>query len=473
MRSRFLNPDKLLLIALGALLVSVISQPLGMLIQFFIVWWIAWHPDIRYVPSLYISLLTKGNFSLFWGHTMMLRMGVTLTSDSAFLLMAFLVVWWGIVKQRYDGKTKMLFWFWQLAAIPAFIMSFTARANGLIGIWSMPMMDYFAPTFYFWGWLAARTWDQGKTYFAERMIVILGILNILWFVGGFRMFTFFLHSMSICLFLAASSLGVRKSLRMVAGVGALAGVGCVLFSRYMSMAETSGAGNKAELGSTFTNVAIVVFVVSLSWIVGKIGKGAVLRLIPYVALAFCSIIFFYAVANPKQLSAVQGDFRYTTLKERFEWKLFGDRGSVWSMGLEEVFDKPYFIKDLRIFLVETFDPETGRGKMGMKLLPHNQVCYLLGRDGWWLGGILLLFLWLMHCRTFAVASRIRGADAIKSFLVPVAAAQFIAVGLTGQTVLTPGFAGHALATLFFPGLIWGVYQTRLRARRQMYGQARG
>jgi hypothetical protein len=80
---------------------------------------------------------------------------------------------------------------------------------------------------------------------------------------------------------------------------------------------------------------------------------------------------------------------------------------------------------------------------------------LLCDEGWWLGAVLVLFLWWTHVSAFEAASkRTNDPYALIGMMAPYAAI-FISVGLTGQSVLNASFVSNGLVTLAFPGIIYG------------------
>jgi len=161
----------------------------------------------------------------------------------------------------------------------------------------------------------------------------------------------------------------------------------------------------------------------------------------------------YAVSRYRETLGKDVQSQFVTLRERFESKLVADRGAVWSQGFEDMFTPPYVFKRLEDGL------EYGLGGiLGMKCEPHNQYLSLIVQDGWVLGNILALFLLFFFIESFAIISKPDSCVILGSVLLSSMGAIYITIGLMGQSLLNTLFCGNAIATLVFPGIIYGWYK---------------
>ena len=163
----------------------------------------------------------------------------------------------------------------------------------------------------------------------------------------------------------------------------------------------------------------------------------------------------YVISTQDSAKRRDVTFQYETLEERFTAKLFGDRASVWTMGWEEMKTPPYFIKDMRAFLM--FSEKEG---WGMKLLPHNQFLTLLGRHGWWLGLTLAIFIIWVWGRALKALYYCMDDPLLYTVFIPTGLAIFAVVGTTGQAVVGSALWSNSLTCIIMPAIIYGVWQER-------------
>ena len=243
---------------------------------------------------------------------------------------------------------------------------------------------------------------------------------------------------------------------------------------YPIEAEAGYAGT-AELGSSFTQVAVCAFAVCLAiGIKWKIIGNGIVRIMPYILITMTTVMLFYAVSTQEKFGLV--DQEYDTMEGRLNAKLFNDRGTVWKEGIQEAKTSPYFIKDLRVFI--DMNAVVGRDEQGryirgygLKLLPHNQVLYLLGRDGWWLGLVLCIFMWWMHIRAVNKATKFGDDPVFMIYFIPVSMGLFHILGLTGQSTCSASFQTHGFESTIVCGIIYGAITERERLMR-MYVRKR-
>lgn len=460
------NDDKFLLLSLLVLFINFGSQLLSFPLQSALIIYAVIKADIRLFPGLFLVMLDKSNFRFFGAGMVKLQVGFAVSPQNIFLLMCFAVCIFGIVRQWYDRPTLMWFVPWLLCIIPALAMAMPARQKGLTMLWQVPLVTFLAPSLYFWGIKVGKTWDVGKEYFISRMILILAIINGLELIGLFHIFTFAEHITIISLCFGCFFLPKHLFYKVASFIGAAFAMGCVLFGRYLAIAEKQGFSSSAEIGTTFSRLLIVIIGIAfMIYLLGRRISESVIRVIPYMALVFCICVMSYAIGragSAKQSDVVEN--KYQSFLERFEYKLVGDRGTVWSEGLRETLMPPYFIKNLDDQLVMGYNYATGKIEPMVKLLPHNQVLTLLARSGWWLGLFMILFLWWACIRSFKSASYMLNDKILLCTLLAPYAAIFIVVGLTGQTVLNHLFCSNGLVTMIYPGMIYGVWQKRQQLR---------
>ena len=455
-----------LLISLLVLLLNFVSQTAAFPFQCALIIYAVAKADIRLFPGLFLVMLDKSNFPFFGAAMVKLQVGFAISPQNIFLLMCFAVCIFGIVRQWYDRSTLIWFIPWLLCIIPALAMAMPARQKGLTMLWQTPLVAFLAPSLYFWGIRVGKTWDVGKEYFISRMILILATVNGLELIGLFHIFTFAEHITMVSLCFACFLLPKHMLYKVASVIGAAFAMGCVLLGRYMNIVASQGYSSSAEIGTTFTRLLIVIVGIAfLIYLLKHNMSKSIIRGIPYMGLVFCICVMSYAIGragSTKQSDVVEN--KYQSFLERFEYKLVGDRGAVWSEGLRETLMPPYFIKNLDDQLVMGYNYATGKIEPMVKLLPHNQVLTLLARSGWWLGLFMVLFLWWTCTRAFkSVLSMLNDKILLCTLLAPYAVI-FIIVGLTGQTVLNHLFCSNGLVTMIYPGIIYGVWQKRQQLR---------
>ena len=465
--------DKFLFYALFAWAASCVHPAIGLMLQFPAIIYLVKRCDMKGLPALLVLMLGKGNVKLFGiAAEFALRLGITLTPGSLFAISSFVFAILGLLRNRYDRGAMGVSATWLLAAIPAFVISFQARSYGLVGAWSAPVMAFLVPGVYYWGLSMSRTYEAGKIYFIKRMMAVLFAFEILYLGQIIYVFTFFHGTLLLCLAIYVlrdkqHSWGGLKALAPLSIVVVLA---VMLFARRIQMDAAIAADYSAKdiasgdkLGSTFSAMANMALAFVLAMCGSMLSKG-LLRMLP-IAMVVINICFVsFAIATQSGNKRHDVDFRYETLAERFESKLFGDRATVWAMGWEEIKTPPYVFKDMRQAYV--YEPN---GKQGAKLLPHNQFITLLARNGLWLGGILSIFIiwvWVRACKamTFMMDDWL-----IRTVFIPVGLGWYFIGGITGQSVVTGDLWAHSLTCLVLPGVIYGHWIDRQRSF--VYAQA--
>lgn len=465
--------DRFIHIALFCWLLSCIYGPLGVVAQTFLIIRLVWLCDVKVIPALLICHFTGGSIKFLAKHAVLLKIGITLSPAQMCLFAMFAYSLAALMRRRYDNSTLGFIFLWLPAFAPAMIMSFSAYFNNMRSTWTWPIFDVLVPAGYLWAVLAGRTWESGKVYFLKRMLVLFSMVSILRTLKIMLTWNFALTPAVICLFFISMQLKLGFRYTMLAAVGSFAGLVNLLFARYFAIEAEAGYAGTAEIGSSFTQVAVCAFAVCLAYAIKckLIGKGIV-RILPYVLIAMTTAMLFYAVSTQEKFGLV--DQEYDTVEGRLNAKLFNDRGTVWKQGLEEVKASPYFIKDLREFI--DMNAVVGRDEQGrflrgygLKLLPHNQVLYLLGRDGWWLGLVLCLFMWWMHIRTVNKATKFGDDPVFMIYFIPVSMGLFHILGLTGQSTCSASLQTHGFESTIVCGVIYGAVAERERLMR-MFGR---
>lgn len=460
--------DLFLFCALAFLLLNFRFQTWAFPLQCLIALYAVFRGDVRYIPVVYLALQDASYFK-FLGVDTVIKVVVVIpiSVQNVFVIGTFFFAISRFVLQKYRGNHVVFFVFWLSTAIPAIYMSAMAKADGILAVWQTPLILFMLPSFYFWGIEMGKTWDNGKVYFVKRMAVIFFVQMVLQLMMQYRVGCAFQDTIiPICFFIALLSLPRSVIVKMIAMFGAGAALAVMLLNRYLNMMEESGYAGNMELVSTFSRLGVTVIGVFISVTVGKILRGPSLRVFPYVALIPCVTIFAYATirASTKIQGNVVKASGATTFAERFESKLVGDRGHVWLDAIQtELFRPPLIFK--RYKDIAFYHPEIGR--WGEKMPPHNQVLTLLCRSGWWMGLVMVLFLWWLHIREFKAAALIASDRFTLCALLAPSAAIFIVVGLTGQHVFTQAWHASSMASLTFPGILYGAVQTRMR-----YGMAK-
>lgn len=455
--------DAILFYATGLLLLNFVNQAAAFPFQVAIMIYVIWKCDLKLLPALIVSTLDKFAFPIFGrgGYfRLSLGFGFTLYTTCGLIFFVCVMIW--LLRGKYRGKLTFVIFLWLTAVVPAFVISFQARHDG-VTFWQAPLGEFLAPAIYFWAVLAGRTWTYARDYLCKRLVVIFLLFNLGSLLRVFYVFTFAENVVSICLFIAFMRYPVSSLYKGIAFVGAALGIVNVLFSRYISMVTETGYADSSDVGSTFTSVMVVVFGIGFALTFGKLIKRGTMRLVPWVTLVFCACVFCYAVgrARSKTGKILQGvDIR--SIYDRFDYKLVSDRGQLWSNSLEDVFKPPLVFRKMqdRVSMVRGVD---GVVKEGMMCLPHNQILTLLIVDGFWLGGVLILFLWFSHVNMFKSGEELVRDKLCMSLLMPASAAIFIAVGLTGQSLTDLSVKGNAIAVLIFSGVVYGA---RISAREE-------
>lgn len=449
-------------VSLAILALNCVSQILAFPFQCALIIYAVVKCDIKLFPGMFLLMLDKSDFPPLQAQVIKFNLGFSVSPTNVFLITVFFFSLISVVRRVYDGRTLAWFLPWLTCIVPALAMALPARSQGLASVWQTPIIQFMTPAVYFWGICVGRTWEHGKRFFVDKMVLVLAVLNILELFSVFHIFTFAEHVTMLALLAGCLILRSGLGTKVLALIGGLFAVANVLLGRYMNMLEDKGYATSAEMGSTFTRVMVVVLgvmMIRLFW--RKQVQRTIIRLIPYIALVGCLCVFVYAVGRARSMNMSDAvENKYQTWLERFEFKLVGDRGSLWSTSLDYVFEKPLFFRDLMNQMVLTPNPQVGQMELGMRVLPHNQVLTLLVRDGWWLGLVMVFFLWWSHIRTFNAASDMVDDKALLCTLLAPYGAIFIAVGLTGQSVLFYIFCGNGMVTLAYPGIIYGALSWR-------------
>ncbi|MBQ7178920.1 MAG: hypothetical protein IJS08_16000 [Victivallales bacterium] len=459
--SRFLSDssaDKLLVYSLVAWAISSVVPAIGMLMQFPVIAYLTWKADIKGIPALLLLMLGRSNIRYFAvGGQVVLRLGITISPVTFFTIVAFFVVIKNVILRKYDGGSLAFIFVWALSGIPAWIMSYDAKAWGLSGYWANPILDFLIPSVYFWGLAVASSYEFGKEYFAKRLALVLIMIETLQCVRIVNVFTFSVSGLIIslgCYFMRKRQ-RFGNAWKFLSCAGVIISLLLLTFGRRIGLEAEGGSISVAsadEYGSTFSRMGVYALVIIfLFWFRHHFFLNRYLPILMVVAnLAFVN----YAV-NTQTNEGTRRDvtFQYETLKERINAKLFGDRASVWAMGWEEMRTPPYFIKDLRAFL--SFDEKTG---YRFRVLPHNQFLTLLGRHGWWLGLTLAIFIIWIWIRAMKAVYYCMDDPFLYTVFVPTGLAVYAVVGTTGQSVVSSALWSNSLACIIMPAIVYGVWR---------------
>ena len=450
--------------SLAILALNCISQILAFPLQCALIIYAVVKCDIKLFPGMFLLMLDKSNFPPLHAQVVKFNLGFSISPINVFLIAVFFFSLISVVRRIYDSGTVAWFLPWMSCVVPALAMALSARSQGLTSVWQMPIIQFMTPAVYFWGICVGYTWEYGKGFFVDKMVMVLGVLNILELIGAFHIFTFAEHITMLALLAGCLILKSGLGIKIMAMIGGVFAIANVLLDRYLNALEDKGYATNVEMGSTFTRVMVVAFGLIMIWLFWrKQLMRTIVRQIPYVAFVFCLCVFIYAVGRARSTKMSDAvDNNYQTLFERFEYKLVGDRGSVWSNSIDYVFERPLLFRNLMNQMVLTPNRKTGQMELGMRLLPHNQVLTLLVREGWWLGFFLVLFMWWSHIRAFNAASDMLDDKALLCTLLAPYGAIYIAVGLTGQTVVSYIFCANGMVTMAYPGIIYGALQWRKR-----------
>ena len=440
-----------------------IHPALGMLVQFAIIGYCVARCDVKVLPIFMFCVLSRGNIRLFGGGRMALRMGVTIAPGTFLLIAVFFFVLTKLLTSRYDARTMGWGVLWLLSFIPASIMSFTGRANGLVGLWSISIMDALIPGLYFWAVSAGRTYWSGRDYLYTRLLVVLAVINLLCAVRIAYVFTFIEVALVVCsVFYGWRFLkGMKwKVLAVFAFVFSMIGF---VFGRAFALQQQSGYVTDADkYGSTFSRMGVVAASIFFSWLLSKrLLAKFFLSIAPIAAVAVNLLFVSYVLHTQAGTESREVNWYAETLEERITAKVFGDRAGVWKMGWEEVKTPPYFIKDLRMF--HEFDRKSGGWRI--KLYPHNQFLTLLGRHGFWLGLTLALWIIAVWMRALENCHDLSQDDPMRCVYLPVGMAIFCVIGISGQAVVSSDLWACALVAIVLPGVAYG----HLKACRPMRG----
>lgn len=460
--------DAFLFLGLLSWVLRCIHPAIGMLLQYPLIVILVVKCDIKTLPTLLILMLGRSNLTFFGSDAVFaLKVGITLTPESLFGISTFLFVLVRLIQRRFDAATSWFACLWLLSFIPAALMSFRAKSYGLSGIWSGPIMDFFSPAVYFWAVSMAETYQDGKYYFASRLSWIMLMWNGLVTAYVVQGFTFFSIPLSIGLCAVAYSDPELRGLRPICTLGLFAGLANLLFSRSIRIEnyarEFDKDLNEADLGlgSTFTRMAVFAASVLLMFGLRKrIFSGSLTRLIPVLMVVANIGLVSFVITTQSGNKAKDVVYDYANTEERFTWKLFGDRAAVWTEGWNEVKDSPYIVKDMRKFIY--VHPSKGPQ---LKMLAHNQFLVLLGREGFWLGLTLAIFIIWVQVRAFRCYTQMPEDRMFSLVFLPVSGAIFWAVGTAGQSVASSRLWGNSLATMVMPGIIYGQWllsKTRMR-----------
>jgi hypothetical protein len=449
-----IQADHFILGALIALALNCIHPLLGIIVQLPLIVVLVTKCDIKTIPALMLLMLNRANIVPIGGEEIAIRIGIALTPGSLFLLSTFCFALLDLLRGRYDSGTKLFCFFWLLSIIPGVIMSFSAKKNGVTGFWSDPLMDSIIPSVYLWALSMGRTYVSGKLYFVRRMAMFMMIWNFLTSVAIVRLFTVTPAVFSICMCIYVYCDPSMRKLRPLCAMGFLFALLNIVFGRNAlaaSMYEETGKVlmDSEKYGSSFAGMLVP----ALGWVMAisiYMWPKFIVRTLPLLMVAFNVLFVAFVITTQGGNKAVEITTDIQTVEDRFKFKLFGDRANVWTEGWNEVIEPPYFIKDLRSFIV--FDPVKGAG---MKLLPHNQFLTLLGRKGLWLGLMLSLFIVWIYVRMFRCATKMPYDRLIWQVFLPVGGAIFVVIGTVGQAVATGMLWANAVVCVIAPGFIYG------------------
>lgn len=463
-------PDLYLFAAVLVLLLGFVSQFAAFPLQIILVIYGLSRMDVRFMPGLYISLLDAAYFP-FTGLPGILKFNIVIPLSvlNVFCITTFLLVVIQIFKSRMDRKSLSFVPFWLLMAIPALVIALQGRADGVLSNWQTPLIYLLIPSLYYWGILVGRTWERGRVFFLKRFLIIFILQVGMEVLGIYRPGCEFQnHIIPIAFGFAVGTLLKSIVWKLIGCIGVVAGICGMLFERYIENTEMYQVSEETAIVSTFTRLAVVIIGLFVLLTAGKIIRGRQMRILPWVMLLFCLIVFTYAVAraNTTNQSAVVttslSALDSTSMFRRFEMKLVGDRGSVWSDAFHnELFESPLIFKRLKD--KEFYHPILGRNVT--KMAPHNQFLTLVCRMGWWLGLSIVLFLWWMHVREFRMAAMIDDDRPTLMALLAPSVAIFVAVGLSGQHVFTQMWFASSMASLTFPGILYGAAYERINYSR--------
>ena len=457
--------DQFLFFALVAWALGCVHPAIGMLVQFPFIIALAWKCDIKTLPSLLLLMLSKSSVRALSENDLVLRVGITLSQTSLLIIVLFFFTLRELTRNAYDRPTTGFAWIWLSSLIPAAVISFVAKRQGLGGLWSGPIMDFLAPSMYFWAVSMGRTFDAGRHYFCTRMAVLLFIWNLFTLLPMLYVFTFIPPALAVTLTLYMWSDRRYKNWNLFGLVNITLSILVIVFARALTIKLGNAEINAAdEHGGTFSGMAVYAVALWLAWTMGKSLPKAFARILPILMVVANVLLVSFVISTQAGNEAADVTFRYETYGERFKWKLFGDRGAVWTDGWNDVKTPPYVFSDLRKFLVaDRF------GQIEVKTLPHNQYLTLLSGRGLWLGLVLSIFIIWVQVRAFRIATYYPMDRFIQVVMIPVGAAIFCVIGTTGQSVASGSLWGNGLATMVMPGIVYGCWVWRQNMAQRFSG----
>lgn len=456
-------------IALLTLGMNIVSQTAAFPLQICLIIFGVVKADIKLLPGLYITLLDAAYFSFTSAVGILkFRLGIPLSVLNVFLIVMFLNTVWGIMQNWFDKKSLQFLPFWASMIIPALVIARRGQLDGVASNWQTPLIYIMNPALYFWGIRVGRTWDEGKDYFIKSFCAIFAVQLVFEIL---RLYSpgcqFQNHIIPFAFGFILVFMNSSIFWKIIGGFAIAISVYAVMFGNIEANVQMYGLSEDTAVVSTFTRLFVMLIGASLVLTLCKMLRGHVLKVFPWAMLILCSIVFSYAViragtTNQNEVIRTMSDSKHTGMLARFEMKLIGDRGAVWNSAVrEELFQKPLVFKRLRD--KEIVDSRTGL--VITKMAPHNQFLTLVCRMGWWLGLGMALFIWWMHTREFNMACYIDYDRLTLIALIAPSAAIFVAVGLTGQHIFTQMWHASSMASMTFPGILYGAVIERLRRGR--------
>lgn len=455
-RSSTVTADIFFICSIGVLGINFINPAIAFPPQCLMALYALLKFDVKYLPSLLILLLDKGNFTSVLiegddaGVFKLLIAGLPVSVLNLFLaeLCAVSIIMW--IRKKLAPSMNLLMVLWLVSLVVSGIISI--RAIGRVPYWLNPVAGAMAFSLYFYGYLLAPSWMYGYRFLLKRFVVTGSILMLLSFFGFFSGRLLFLFAACLPAFSLYLLLRNRDLTgRLVAFAGLFSAYVYVLFFRYVALERLDRVAESTsqEIGSSLTILGICVLATLFTAIYCLTPKvfRRMTNVIPWGSLLLCFLIVVYAAKRYQATEMDGSDIR--SFQERAIFKLIGDRGQVWSDSMDEALKAPYIIKhqEDRLVLLST-------NELGQKLLPHNQYLFLLVIHGWLSGNILALLLWITHLRSFR-AVQDGGSQYGVGVVVITGAVLFICVGLTGQNHLIS--LGDSWGVLLFSGTAYGVF----------------
>lgn len=456
--------DAYLLCSALVLGLNMVSQAAAFPIQLVLLCYGIIKADVKLIPGLYITLLDSAYFTFTPAIGILkFRVGIPLSVLNVFIIVMFLTTLRGIVQNWFDQKTMAFLPFWASMIIPAVVIARQGQLDGVASNWQTPLIYIMNPSIYLWGIHVGRTWDEGKMYFIRRLCFIFLLQLSLEITGQYSPGCQFQnHIIPFAFGFVLVFFNKSFFWKGVGGAAILIAVYAVLFGNVETNIQTYGLTEETAVVSTFTRLFVMLIGGFLVFTLGKLLKGHLLTKFPWLMLIMCSLVFIYATlragtSNQNEVIRTMSDSKHSGMLARFEMKLIGDRGAVWRAAVDnELFQPPLIFKRLKD--KEVFDPVLGRSITLM--VPHNQFLTLVCRMGWWLGLGMALFIWWMHVREFNAAACIVDDRVTLIALLAPSAAIFVAVGLTGQHIFTQMWYASSMASMTFPGILYGAVKMR-------------